>query len=241
MQSESAFLRCPRACAADCPNEMVECFIIVAVLWVFSLSLHEFGHAWVAYRGGDYTVADKGYLTMNPVRYLHPFQSLLLPLLFVILGGIPLPGGAVYINRALLRSRGWDTAVSLAGPAMTLILILLLGFAFKFGLIPPDRSKLATISLAFVLHLLIGCLLLNLLPVPPLDGFQAIAPWLPHETRERLYGISNVAMWVLLLALWFIQPLNSAFWGSIRSLCNLFDVEPVWIWLGYRAFRFWDS
>jgi len=217
----------------------MECFFIVAVLWIFSLSLHEFGHAWTAYRGGDYTVADKGYLTMNPFRYLHPAQSLLFPLLFVMLGGIGLPGGAVYINRAMLRSRGWDTAVSLAGPAMDLILVLILGFAFKLGWIPHERDRLVTYSLAFLLHLLISALLLNLLPIPPLDGFQAIAPWLPAETRQRMMGISNVGMFIVLLSLWFIPSVNRAFWGTVRDLSSLFDVEPIWIKQGYEAFRFW--
>jgi Zn-dependent protease len=221
------------------PGRSIECFFIVAILWIFSLSLHEFGHAWVAYRGGDYTVADKGYLTMNPFRYLHPVQSLLLPLIFVVLGGIGLPGGAVYINRALLRSRTWDTAVSLAGPAMDLILILLLGFAFKFGLVPPDRENLFTISLAFLLRLLISALLLNMLPVPPLDGFQAIAPWLPRETREQLLGLSNVGIFIVLLSLWFIPSVSSAFLGTVASLSSVFDVEPAWVRAGYRAFRFW--
>jgi Zn-dependent protease len=219
---------------------MVECFFIVAILWIFSLSLHEFGHAFVAYRGGDYTVAEKGYLTMNPLRYLHPVQSLILPLLFVVLGGIGLPGGAVYIQRELLRSKVWESAMSLAGPTMDLLLILALGFAFKFGLIPPERSNLATISLAFVLHLLISALLLNMLPIPPLDGFQAIAPWLPQATRERLYAMSNFGLFAVLLALWFIPSLNSAFWGTIRSISSIFEVEPIWIRQGYRAFRFWE-
>src|SRR5262245_37361926 len=134
----------------------LECFVIVSILWVFSLSLHEFGHAWVAYRGGDHTVAEKGYLTMNPFRYLPPVQSLLLPLLFVILGGIGLPGGAVYINRELLRSRAWDTAVSLAGPAMDLLLIVIIGMAFKLGWIPHERENLMTTSMAFALALLVG-------------------------------------------------------------------------------------
>ncbi|HXJ59841.1 MAG TPA: site-2 protease family protein [Verrucomicrobiae bacterium] len=221
------------------PGKSIECFFIVAILWIFSLSLHEFGHAWVAYRGGDHTVADKGYLTMNPFRYLHPVQSLLLPMIFVVLGGIGLPGGAVYINRALLRSRTWDTAVSLAGPAMDLILILLLGFAFKFGLIPPDRENLFTISLAFLLRLLISALLLNMLPVPPLDGFQAIAPWLPRAPREQLLGLSNVGMFIVLLSLWFIPSVSSAFWGTVASLSSVFDVEPAWVRAGYGAFRFW--
>src|SRR5262245_50442824 len=146
----------------------LQCFFIVTILWVFSVCLHEFGHAWVAYRGGDFTVASKGYLTMNPLRYTHPVFSILMPVVFMMLGGIGLPGGAVYIDRSLLRSRWWGTAVSLAGPAANLVLIVLLGLAFKSGLIPADSSKLATIALAFLLQLEVSALLLNLLPIPPL-------------------------------------------------------------------------
>ncbi len=101
-------------------------FLVVVVLWVFSVCLHEFGHAWVAYRGGDDTVVEKGYLSMNPVHYAHPVTSFLLPMLFMVVGGIGLPGGAVYINKHLLRSRGWETGVSLAGPAMNLALVIVL-------------------------------------------------------------------------------------------------------------------
>jgi Zn-dependent protease len=82
----------------------MECFYIVTVGWIFSVCLHEFGHAWVAYKGGDVTVRDKGYLTFNPLKYTDPVFSFILPILFMALGGIGLPGGAVYINRHLLRS-----------------------------------------------------------------------------------------------------------------------------------------
>ena len=85
------------------------CFVIVTILWVFSVCLHEFGHAWVADKGGDHTVREKGYLTMNPLQYTDPLFSLVLPVVFLLMGGIGLPGGAVYINHQLLRSRGWDT------------------------------------------------------------------------------------------------------------------------------------
>ena len=85
-------------------------FIVVLVGWVFSLTLHEFSHAFVAYRGGDYTVKDKGYLTFNPLKYTHPVYSILLPLVFLLLGGIGLPGGAVYIETWRLYSRKWHTA-----------------------------------------------------------------------------------------------------------------------------------
>src|SRR2546429_9536699 len=110
----------------------MEVFLIVTVLWVFSVCLHEFGHAWAAYRGGDTTVKEKGYLTLNPIHYTHPVYSLVMPLVFLMLGGIGLPGGAVYITDQLLRSKAWRTAVSLAGPVCSVLLPHLL--CFPFGL-----------------------------------------------------------------------------------------------------------
>ena len=80
----------------------------------------------------------------------------------------------------------------------------------------------------------------NMLPIPPLDGFQAIAPWLAPETRDKLFGLSNIGLFLVLLAFWFIPPVNLALWGSVRQLCSFFDVEPIWIMFGQRAFRFWD-
>lgn len=217
----------------------MECFVIVTVLWIFSVCLHEFGHAWAAYRGGDHTVREKGYLTLNPIHYAHPVYSLLMPVLFMMLGGIGLPGGAVYIERRLLRSRAWDTWVSLAGPAMNLALVLVIGACFRFGLIPNDPRSLAAVSFGFLLQLEISAIVLNLVPIPPLDGFQAIAPWLPDETRERFMAMSSAGLWILFLALWYIQPLNQAFWNLVGFLSNLFGVDPYIGYVGWTAFRFW--
>src|ERR1043166_9038995 len=111
------------------------CFFTVTILWILSVCLHEFGHAIVAFYGGDTSVREKGYLTLNPLKYTHPVYSLLMPVLFMMIGGIGLPGGAVYIDRSLLRSRVWESAVSLAGPAMNLGLIVVLGLAFRSGVI----------------------------------------------------------------------------------------------------------
>ncbi len=218
----------------------MDVFIIVTVLWVFSVCLHEFGHAWAAYRGGDYTVREKGYLTLNPLNYTHPVYSLLMPVVFMMMGGIGLPGGAVYIERHLLRSRGWDTWVSLAGPAMQLPLIILISLMFKLGWLQNDPGSLASVSLGFLLQLEISSLILNLLPVPPLDGFQAIAPWLPEETREKMFAVSNQAIWILFLALWFIPPLNAALWNSVYFFCDLVGVDPYLGHIGWKTFRFWE-
>lgn len=218
----------------------MEVFIIVTVLWVFSVCLHEFGHAWAAYRGGDYTVREKGYLTMNPIKYTHPVYSIVMPVVFMMLGGIGLPGGAVYIERHLLRSRAWETWVSLAGPFMNLVFAILISLGFKLGWLQNDPESLSSVSLGFLLHLQISALILNLLPIPPLDGFQALAPWLPDDVRERLYGISNYGLFVLILALWVIEPVNDAFWSVIFQISSWLGVDPSMGAVGWRAFRFWD-
>jgi Zn-dependent protease len=219
----------------------MECFIIVTVLWVFSVCLHEFGHAVVAYKGGDYTVRDKGYLTLNPLHYTHPVYSLLMPVVFMILGGIGLPGGAVYIDHRLLRSKGWETAVALAGIFMNLIMVLFIGAFFKTGLIQNDPQSLAAISLGLLIQLEVGAILLNLIPIPPLDGFQAIAPWLPAEMRERLFAMSSMGPWILFLALWYVEPLNQAFWNAIWFITNCLGVDAeTTYFVGMHAFRFWE-
>ncbi|EFD76001.1 LOW QUALITY PROTEIN: integral membrane protein, partial [Mycobacterium tuberculosis T85] len=73
-------------------------FVMVIAGWLVSLCLHEFGHAFTAWRFGDHDVAVRGYLTLDPRRYSHPMLSLGLPMLFIALGGIGLPGAAVYVH-----------------------------------------------------------------------------------------------------------------------------------------------
>ncbi|HSU52642.1 MAG TPA: site-2 protease family protein [Candidatus Dormibacteraeota bacterium] len=219
----------------------MECFIIVTVLWVFSVCLHEFGHAAVAYRGGDYTVRDKGYLTLNPIHYTHPIYSLAMPVLFMVMGGIGLPGGAVYIERDRLRSPLWGTAVSLAGPAMNVLFIILIWLCFKTGLVPIEATHLSSIALGLLLQLQISAVILNLLPVPPLDGFQAIAPWLPERTRDQMMAASNLAMWLLFLALWYVEPINALFWLVVDIIMALLGIPYELTSEGWRAFRFWKQ
>jgi len=219
----------------------MECFVIVTVLWVFSVCLHEFGHAWAAYRGGDYTVKDKGYLTLNPLKYAHPVYSLLIPVVMVMMGGIGLPGGAVYIERQLLRSRAWDTWVSLAGIAMNLAMVLLISLLFKSGLLQNDPQSLASVSLGLLLLLEVSAILLNLIPIPPLDGFQAIAPWLPPEIRERMFSMSNMGPWILFLALSYVEPIREAFWQTVFFITAFLGVDPyVSYVIGMHTFRFWE-
>jgi Zn-dependent protease len=211
-------------------------FIIVLVGWVFSLCLHEFSHAAVAYAGGDTTVRDKGYLTFNPLKYTHPVYSLLIPLIFLALGGIGLPGGAVYIETWRLRSRGWKTAVSLAGPAANLVLAIGLGI---FLSVSPVSREGVWPGLAFLAFLQISALVLNLLPIPPFDGFGAIEPYLPQNIRAGVAQISGLLPWAVFFLLWYVPEVYNAFWTVVIALTDSLKVPLDIVQLGLRDFRFW--
>jgi Zn-dependent protease len=213
----------------------MQVFLLVIVGWVFSVCLHEFGHAFVAYKGGDYTVREKGYLTLNPIHYTDPVFSLIMPVVFLLLGGIGLPGGAVYINDHLLRSKGWRTGVSLAGPAMNVILIVVLCIPFWTGVV-DDRFGPA---LAFLVQLQISAVLFNLVPIPPLDGFRAISPWLPEDVTERMLRHSNMFIWGFFLVIWYVRPINQAFWLVVYLTSNLLGVDYELARTGWYQFQFW--
>jgi Zn-dependent protease len=215
------------------------CFITVTVIWVFSVCLHEFGHAIVAFYGGDTSVRDKGYLTLNPLRYTHPVYSLLMPVVFLLLGGIGLPGGAVYINEQWLRSRLWKTAVSLAGPLMNLAFAVVLWIPLASGIVEQAPDNVAAYSLAFLIQLQFSSMLLCLLPIPPLDGFQAISPWLPESIRDQLMAQANVFLFGLFLILWYVEPANAFFWGFVFDVSSWLGVDPRLALQGWREYQFW--
>lgn len=212
-------------------------FIIVLIGWVFSLCLHEFAHALVAYYGGDYTVKDKGYLTFNPLKYTHPVYSLLLPLLFLMMGGIGLPGGAVYIERWRLRSKTWETAVSLAGPFTNALLALILGLILQFG---PVSASGVWPALAFLGLLQVSAVVLNLIPLPPFDGFGAIEPYLPMDLRTRLAQTQGFLALIILFLLWRIPVVGNAFWNLIFSLVSFAGIPLQLAGLGLNQFLFWQ-
>ncbi|GGM66470.1 peptidase M50 [Longimycelium tulufanense] len=193
--------------------------IIVLVLggWAVSLCLHEFGHAIVAYRGGDFSVRDKGYLTLDIRRYTDPIFSLLIPLLLLALGGIPLFGGAVWINHHALRSRRVESMVSLAGPATNLALGILLTAAVANVPMPPGLA----FGLSFLALIQIFAFVLNILPVPGLDGFGIWEPWVSPKTQHFAEKARPWAPLILFAALIGLPPVRQAFFTLSATV---FDV-----------------
>lgn len=212
--------------------------IVLLVLggWAVSLTLHEFGHAIVAYRGGDREVAGKGYLTMDIRRYTDPVLSLVLPLLILAIGGIPLPGGAVWINQWALRSRGVSSAVSLAGPLSNLVLgVLLTGAVALF----PDMPTGLLFGLSALALFQILAFVLNILPVPGLDGFGAIEPYLSPQAREFGAKARPWAPLVLFALLIAFEPVRSLFFGISDAVFEAVGGDATAAGVGLQLFQFW--
>ena len=211
-------------------------FIVVTVGWLFSLCLHEFSHALVAFYGGDTSVRDKGYLTFNPFKYTHPMYSIIMPLVFLAMGGLGLPGGAVYIEHWRLRNRWWDSAVSLAGPASNVGLTLLLAVVLWFR---PAQPTDLWAALSFLALIQVSAIVLNMLPIPPLDGYGWIAPHLDPATRRQADAMGRYSLWIVFLMLWYVEAVAVRFWMLVDLICGALGIPVELAREGWRGYRFW--
>ncbi len=209
--------------------------LLVAGGWVASLTLHEFGHAIVAYRGGDHSVAHKGYLSMDVRKYTDPALSIILPLVFLIIGGIPLPGGAVWIEHGRLRSRAVQSWVSLAGPLSNLAVGALLTLVVA---LVPMASGLV-IGLSFLALLQIVTFLLNILPIPGLDGWGAIEPYLSPGARHFGARARPWAPLVLFAVLFLVDGASQLLFRVSYVIFDAVGGFQLAAMYGQDAFMFW--
>jgi Zn-dependent protease len=216
-------------------SDPVITIVFVTAGWITSVCVHEFGHALVAYLGGDRMVVAHGYLSLNPLRYTNIVLSVVMPVVFLLIGGIALPGAAVYINHSAIRSRVWDSAVSLAGPVGTLLCGLLVAIPF---LVPNYLEWITSTNvgffgaLAFLGFIEAFALVLNLLPIPGLDGFGIIRPWLPYAAQDLANRYGQAAIIGVFIALWFVPPVRDAFFQLVQQLTNVAGIDPRLINIG---------
>ena len=205
--------------------------------WVTSLCVHEFGHAFIAYLGGDRSVASAGYLSLNPLKYLHPLLSIGLPVVFLLLGGIGIPGGAVYLNEQAIRTNRWRSFASAAGPLSNLLFAVLIGWPFLvFRDSAPGGTEQFWAALAFLVFVELSAVVLNLIPIPPFDGFGIIAPWLSIDIRILANRLGMLPLLVLFFLLWQGGPVSATFWSSVYSLSGLLNIPQDLIALGHQQF-----
>ena len=214
-------------------------FPFVFIGFVISLCLHEFGHAIVAYHCGDWTVRDKGYLTLDPLRYTDLQYSILFPLIIMALGGIGLPGGAVYINLHYLRRPIYGSLVSAGGPLGTAIVLALLMALFAAVPGMPKTAPELYAALAFLALLQVTALIFNLIPCPGLDGWGILEPFLPAQLRDFGRRVAPVAILILVAALFFVPGLSRWLWQTVFAACDWVGLDPRAAFRGLRLFQFW--
>ncbi|MCW2528886.1 MAG: hypothetical protein JWM76_3746 [Pseudonocardiales bacterium] len=213
-------------------------FLLVVGGWVVSLCLHEFGHAYAAYRAGDRSVEAAGYLTLNPFKYAHPLLSIVLPLFFIVQGGIGLPGGAVYLHRHSFRSRAMQSAAAAAGPAANVVFaVILLGLAQSHD--SGSHTRFWS-GLAFLGFLQVTAAVLNLLPIPGLDGYAIIEPYLDPDTQRGFEGFKPWGM-LAVIALLQVRQINDKFFDIVLRIYDGTGASRSLYSLGYYFFRFWSK
>jgi Zn-dependent protease len=228
-------------------------FVFVLAGWVLSVCFHEFAHAYAAYRAGDRSVEAAGYLTLNPFKYAHPVLSILLPLFFIISGGLGLPGGAVYLHPHAFRSRLSRSLAAGSGPAVNLVLGVLCIWLAKthdadlIGALTGTSAGLGHArfwcAVAFLGLLQMTAAVLNLLPVPGLDGWAIIEPYLNPITVEAAQKIKPWGMLGVIVLL-TIRDVNGRFFDLVYWIYDRFDSSQVSKYMasfGHQFFKWWVS
>lgn len=182
----------------------VEQFVYVAITLVFAFTLHEFAHAFVAYKFGDDTAARQGRLTLNPMKHLDPIGTILI---FIAGFGWARP---VPVNRFFFKNpRLAGVLVSVAGPLSNLLLVII-ALAIWYGLLAagfgPSISQAGYDFINVFVYLNMVLFVFNLLPFPPLDGYRIIEDLAPANIRAKLTQYENYGIIIFLVLV--ITPLD---------------------------------
>jgi Zn-dependent protease len=213
-------------------------FGFVITGWLVSLCLHEYAHALIAYRAGDTSVAARGYLRLNPLKYSHPLLSIVLPVVVVILGGIGLPGGAVWIEHGRIPGRLRHSLVSAAGPATNILFAVVLAIPFWFAVdFGAHLEFWAGVGLLGILQVMAS--ILNFLPVPGLDGGNLLHPWLSPKW-QRGFDLMAPFGFLLLFALLWRPEIGRYFYGAVFWLAEAIGLPPELYSVGMDLLRFWS-
>jgi Zn-dependent membrane-bound protease, M50 family protein len=194
--------------------------MIFAII-LLSMTVHEAMHAFMGYFLGDNTAKIEGRLTLNPLKHIDPFMTILLPLTMALLGG-PVFGGAkpVPFNPNRVRYGEWGAAmVALAGPLTNLFIAF---FAFGIGVLMGVVSNGGLVASSFLGSVIamtvsvnLGFFVFNMLPVPPLDGSRLLYALAPETARRLMEQIEQYGTLVVFL----LVVLFSSAIGRVMSAC----------------------
>lgn len=212
-------------------DQLVQTITLAAIPILFAITLHEAAHGYVARHFGDMTAYQQGRISLNPMRHIDPVGTVLLPLLTLVLGGV-LFGWAkpVPVNFGALRNPKKDMLwVAIAGPASNLAMALGWALLFKISSSFPDNYFAEPLMGMAVIGIKINVVLLvlNLLPLPPLDGGRVAVSLLPHRQAYQLSRIEPYGMFILIFMAitpvlgWVLFPLVKAVENFLLMLVGI--------------------
>jgi len=187
---------------------------MIVIPLLLSLTVHEWAHAWSAYRLGDDTAAMQGRLTLNPIAHIDPIGTLVLPLLGIPFGWAkPVPVNPTRFRRGVKMSTGMiitAAAGPLANVALAILSAIAIGLIARFA---PTSAAAASGGLGLVS--LLGTLLIvnvtlaifNLIPIPPLDGSRVVDGLVPHGWRPQWESIVRLSPILLIAVIYFSGPI----------------------------------
>lgn len=207
-------------------NISIITLIIVLAIVLFSVILHELAHGVVAYWLGDHTAKDAGRLTLNPLKHIDPFMSILVPVILYLLRA-PVFGGAkpVPINPYNLKWREWGMAlVAVAGPFTNFLLALIFFLIGHFsGLLYGSGGELWTFIFSETIYINLGFMIFNLIPIPPLDGSRVLYAIAPDGFRRFMLQIEHYGIFIVYALIFFFGNFFSGFMTSaMQGILNFF-------------------
>ena len=206
--------------------------IMIACPTLFAITVHEIAHGWAANRCGDSTARALGRLTLNPIKHIDPLGTIILPTILYMTGGIifgwakPVP-----VNYNQLKNKRRDMAlVALAGPAANLLMLLLWAMIFSSVDNQSDFAGKFILGMAMIgMWINTILMVLNLLPIPPLDGSQVMNQLLPKPYRDQFERIAPWGMFILIalalsgLLFEMIMPITQSI---LRWVWQFFAITP---------------
>jgi len=192
--------------------------IFQLVILIFSVIIHEVSHGAMALYWGDRTAEYEGRLTLNPIKHIDPFGSVILPLILVLTGSKFLIGWAkpVPYNPYNLRNpKIAEPLIALAGPASNLFVALIFGLVIRFSFALSFITPALLNIFAYVVLINILLAIFNLIPIPPLDGSKILFSFFPNS-RFAFTQIASRYGLLLIIALFFFLP--NLFSGIINPI-----------------------
>ncbi|MBQ2672882.1 site-2 protease family protein [Candidatus Saccharibacteria bacterium] len=204
---------------------MIE-ILLVLVIIIGSVILHELSHGLVAYWLGDRTAKDAGRLSLNPIKHIDPYMSILVPVILFLLKA-PVFGGAkpVPVNHSNLKWREWGMAlVAIAGPLTNFLLAFIFFLIGHFsGLLYGSGGEVAEFFISEAILINLGFMIFNLIPIPPLDGSRVLYAISPDGVRNVLAGIEQYGVFlVYILILLFGEVFSHLMVNGMQGILDFF-------------------